>query len=320
MDGNTFVSRVRTIGFRNSLLSETECINLVMNQNTTLRKEGQCIYIGAFDDTLTGEGSASYQSMITINGSFVNGLPSGQCSVSLSRSGCTETVGFREGKRMGTSSLAWKSGLCVTGKVNDVTTKLLGPVIPFTRNYYNHSLFDFGHPTYTLEEASLDGKPVALTPDLTWWLTNCDLQQPSLTIDLSRTGMTEITRHLQAAVDGVSFVQSPRFNRVSSATLACHQLIKQTHLNYMLPELTRLRNINLSLLSTVERAEQMSLSAEALAAYDVVFQTLLEALGHSEQLSKVEVIAFPRSELSLESSLWRRITELTIRCRIFSVR
>lgn len=319
VDGNTFVDRAKKIGFRRSLLSETECISLVMSQNMTLRKEPQCIYIGTFDDTLTGEGTAYYPSLLTVNGSFVNGLPSGQCTVLFSRSGCTETVSFREGKRMGPSSFVWKSGLQVTGKVNDMTKKLLDPTIPFTRNYYNHSLFDFGHPSYTLEEVSLDGESIPLTPDLAWWLVNCDLQQPSLTLDLSRTGMTEIQSRLQAAVNGESFTQSPRFNRVSSVTLACQQLIKQAHLNYMLPELTRLRNINLSLISTVERAEQVTLSADALAAYDSVFLALLDILSHSQELHKVEVIAFPRSELSLQSGLWLRISELVIRCRICSV-
>ena len=91
----------------------------------------------------------------------------------------------------------------------------------------------------------------------------------------------------------------------------------------IVPEFIGIVNYSIIALIQLEKgaANEEDLSPdEALAAYDVVFQTLLEALGHSEQLSKVEVIAFPRSDLSLESSLWRRITELTIRCRIFSVR
>ena len=314
------MERANTIGFRTNLLSETECINLIKDENVMLKKEGKCLYFGSFDDTLTGEGIAYYPSLLTINGSFVNGLPSGKCTISFSRSKCTETVGFREGKRMGPSVLSWESGLQVAGKVNDVTTKLLSPMVPFTRNYYNHSLFDLGHPMYSLDEASLAGAPVSLTSDLAWWLVNCDLQQPSLTLDLSRTGMTEITSHLQAAVNGESFTQSPHFNRVKSVTLACQQIIKQTHLNDMLPELTRLRNINLSLLSSPERAEHVSLSADALAAYDIVFSTLLEVLGHSQQLDKVELIAFPHAELSLQAGLWLCVSELVLRCRLSSPR
>ena len=88
----------------------------------------------------------------------------------------------------------------------------------------------------------------------------------------------------------------------------------------MLPELTRLRNINLSLLSSPERAEHVSLSADALAAYDIVFSTLLEVLGHSQQLDKVELIAFPHAELSLQAGLWLCVSELVLRCRLSSPR
>ena len=80
-------------------------------------------------------------------------------------------------------------------------------------------------------ELYLESQKIYLSDDLFWWLTMCDLQQSSLTLDVTRPGMIEIVNYLKSTVGTESFIHSSRFNRIQEVTLVCHNVIQKTYLN-----------------------------------------------------------------------------------------
>ncbi len=141
----------------------------------------------------------------------------------------------------------------------------------------------------------------------------CDLQQSSLTLDVTRPGMIEIVNYLKSTVGTESFIHSSRFNRIQEVTLVCHNVIQQTYLNYLLPELVRFKNVSLFMEEEMKRADKYHVPTSILHQFQTVWSTIMDILNDSTNLIRVEVIGCPLSQLILIESLWTRIEELTIR-------
>lgn len=264
-------------------------------------------------DSINGSGFVYYPSGLIVEGLIQNNVPEGPATIHFSRSDATQQVTFEKGRRKGKSVIQSGSGLIYNLSMEDQNSQLFESLVPFLRNYYNHSLFDYGHPRYSISSLFLESQNIPLSDDLYWWLTMCDLQQPSLTLDVTRSGMTEIVDYLDTKILNESFVKSPRFNRVRDVTLVSHQVVQQTILNYLLPELSRFKNLTLFMHDNMDKAEQYQVPESLVNQFQCVWGVLLDVLNQSPVLMRMEIVSFPLHEFLLIEPIWTRIEELVIR-------
>ena len=264
-------------------------------------------------DSINGSGFVYYPSGLIVEGLIRKGVPEGPCTLHFSQSDATQQVTFENGRRRGASVIQTASGLVYHISIEDQSPQLFESTVPFLRNYYNHSLFDYGHPRYSISELFLESQKIPLSDDIFWWLTMCDLQQSSLTLDITRPGMIDIVEYLETTIGTESFIHSPRFNRIQEVTLVCHNVIQQTFLNYLLPELVRFKNVSLFMEEEMARAEKYVVPKSILERFQTVWPAMMDILNNSPNLIRVEVIGCPLNPLILIEPLWARIEELIFR-------
>lgn len=301
----------------NKMMEDRNLFQFAFN-NARILEKNNTFYIESFEERngrICGSGTAYYPNQITITGNFQNDYPCGRCTLTFGASQITEETTFVNAHRTGHIKVTYPSGIVATVRLNDSSPFLFQSVIPYSRNFYNHSVIGF--PCVTPDIIALSYNDVSYKPneveDVAWLLKHFDVHQISMNVDYSDNALRNIEQHCRAMLEGEMILSNPKFNHVQSVTLCCQALIAKNRLNYMLPEISSLRNINTLLARTVQRCCSCELEEEEKMNCNYTLNGVLRVLGYSPCLRSITIVAYPDSTLNLSGGLFPRVSSLTLK-------
>ena len=275
-----------------SLLSETSVLDLFFGQ-TRVELSNGIFFLHEDKDSQT-RSIAYYRSGVSAEGTFVNDYPSGLCRLSFTERNISSEVNVVNGCRTGESTYEYGNGLSVKCTITDPAPILWKPTIPYMRNYYNPSALGFGGDQFRISSASWKRVHVvgSSATSLYWLLTHFDVAQRYLRIDLTGDSLRNPPANL------TEWVTNPEFSCLESATLCAQQLIRRNALNFMLPTLANLSDLNLYLPQTANQLLQSSsgpVSRQFVQNALVAFRILAE----SPHLRSLRLVAVPQETIEL---------------------
>lgn len=301
----------------NKMMENRDLFQFAFN-NAQILEKNNAFYNGSFEERngrICGTGTAYYPNQISITGNFQNDYPCGRCTLSFSASQITEEATFVNACRNGHIKVTYPSGIVATVALNDSSPFLFQSVIPYSRNFYNHSVIGF--PCGTPKIIALSYNGVSYKPDevedVAWLLKHFDVHQISMNVDYSDNALRNIEDHFRAKLEDETILTDPKFNRVQSVTLCCQALIAKNRLNYMLPEISSLRNINTLLARTVSRCCGCELNEQEKTDCRHALYGILRVLGYSPCLRSFTIVAYPDRTFNLSGKSFTHVSSLTLK-------
>lgn len=175
-----------------------------------------------------------------MEGKFTSEMPIGKCDITFTEQNVTCSTEFKNGKRAGLATYTYENGLVVQCKVDETYPALCKSIIPYTRNYYNPSALSFGGNRFEIKTISWykdelnEDQLVALR----WLLKHFDVAQHHIRMDLTEVLIKALPKEYNF------WVSSEEFSRLEHVTLCDQMAIKRNRLNYMLPSIPKLSDLN----------------------------------------------------------------------------
>ena len=185
----------------NELMEDRDLVQFV-NVKAKVIERDHVFYIGSFSEDLSfsEHATAHYPNGISITGRFEDHQPAGPCEIVFGAMGITETVLFSKGHRTGKATVTYPSGLAVEKTLTDFTPFLFQSVIPYGRNFYNHSVLAFPCGTPTVHAISRGAATFPAGGNLSWLLRYFDTQQSAMNVNLSATELLSLGDHLPRCI------------------------------------------------------------------------------------------------------------------------
>ena len=185
----------------NELMEDRDLVQFV-NVKAKVIERDHVFYIGSFSEDLSfsEHATAHYPNSISITGRFEDHQPAGPCEIVFGATGITETVLFSKGHRTGKATVTYPSGLAVEKTLTDFTPFLFQSVIPYGRNFYNHSVLAFPCGTPTVHAISRGAATFPAGGNLSWLLRYFDTQQSAMNVNLSATELLSLGDHLPRCI------------------------------------------------------------------------------------------------------------------------
>ena len=185
----------------NELMEDRDLVQFV-NVKAKVIERDHVFYIGSFSEDLSfsEHATAHYPNGISITGRFEDHQPAGPCEIVFGATGITETVLFSKGPRTGKATVTYPSGLAVEKTLTDFTPFLFQSVIPYGRNFYNHSVLAFPCGTPTVHAISRGAATFPAGGTLSWLLRYFDTQQSAMNVNLSAAELLSRGDHLPLCI------------------------------------------------------------------------------------------------------------------------
>lgn len=185
----------------NELMEDRDLVQFV-NVKAKVIERDHVFYIGSFSEDLSfsEHATAHYPNGISITGRFEDHQPAGPCEIVFGATGITETVLFSKGHRTGKATVTYPSGLAVEKTLTDFTPFLFQSVIPYGRNFYNHSVLAFPCGTPTVHAISRGAATFPAGGNLSWLLRYFDTQQSAMNVNLSAAELLSLGDHLPRCI------------------------------------------------------------------------------------------------------------------------
>lgn len=185
----------------NELMEDRDLVQFV-NVKAKVIERDHVFYIGSFSEDLSfsEHAIAYYPNGISITGRFEDHQPAGPCEIVFGATGITETVLFSKGHRTGKATVTYPSGLVVEKTLTDFSPFLFQSVIPYGRNFYNHSVLAFPCGTPTVHAISRGAATFPAGGNLSWLLRYFDPQQSAMNVNLSAVELLSLGDHLPRCI------------------------------------------------------------------------------------------------------------------------
>lgn len=185
----------------NELMEDRDLVQFV-NVKAKVIERDHVFYIGSFSEDLSfsEHATAYYPNGISITGRFEDHQPAGPCEIVFGATGITETVLFSKGHRTGKAAVTYPSGLVVEKTLTDFSPFLFQSVIPYGRNFYNHSVLAFPCGTPTVHAISRGAATFPAGGNLSWLLRYFDPQQSAMNVNLSAAELLSLGDHLPRCI------------------------------------------------------------------------------------------------------------------------
>lgn len=290
------------------LLSDDVIVNLFFDSPYVSPESNGILLIRCED---SNKAKAYYPSGVTVVGIFSNGEPLGKCDISFIEQNVNCQVEVKNGKRHGSANYKYDNGLVVHCEVNETSSTLWLPPVPYCRNYYNQTALGIGGNTFQIESVQWKNQQLdeARKKALYWLLENFDVAQLHIRIDL--TG--KLQKNLPKGIE--YWASNKDFSRLQQATLCAHKFIIQNMMNYSLPSIPKLSNLNVFLSNGYLSRLSESYSSTDEKIYMDSLSVIYPILKSSPYLNLIHIIAFPRSalifgELTLNGKSVFKLSEL----------
>lgn len=314
MDDNQFHKLIVALPPPNSLYAPRDCIQFIFGDDVTIIHRDNVFFVGNFTEDenqhIQGSGLVYYPSGFVIEGSILNGLPHGDVMISCPSCNVTEKSFYDNGCRQSSlnkpSVISFGAGYQAYACVHDLSPIALESTVPYLRNFYHHSYFDFGRPKleWIAHQNGDFQKPLPNDSSVLWSVQNFDIQQSQMVVDLSSTALTELNLH-----SNHPFFREESNNLLREVTLVCHSLVRKHQLNFMIPEIARFRRINQIVKDSVNSIRNDGLDQNEKTCYTNNWESVFAVLAFSNQLTKLSLVAYPFAKLvmTVDSSVWSRI-------------
>lgn len=204
-------------------MDDRDLVQFVNGEAHVIEKD-HIFYIGPFSEDLTSNGTATayYPNGISITGNFQSSQPVDSCEITYGATGITETVKFSNGHRTNCATATYPSGLVVKKTLNDASPFLFQSVIPYGRNFYNHSIISFPCGTPSLHAITRGSDSLSVDGNLGWLLCYFDVQQPVMNVNLSCADLHGLKKHIPPCVcDTAQIAPSRNDSAAENAIMEC---------------------------------------------------------------------------------------------------
>ena len=236
---------------------------------------------------------AYFQNGITIEGVFRDSMPTGNCIVTFTEQNVESEVEFKNGKRSGFATYDYKNnGLFVVCNVADRYSTLCKSIVPYTRNYYNHSALCIGDNSFKIESIKWKGEELDMgkNPGLKWLLENFDVAQRHIRFNMTGNLRRRLPEDYQL------WAGNKEFSRLEHVTLCAQKIIKRDVVNYLLPAVQKLSSLNTFLLRSADLLSQPAIDTD-VKLFTENASIIFPILQCSPFLRLLQFIAVPRSLL-----------------------